>query len=227
MTGTGGPAGAADDPFAVLGLTRSASIGDVRAARRRLAFDLHPDRGGDQIAMQSVNAAFEACIAHLTGRRPLADPRRPDSSSPSSSDSDTSGTRGSTSGSSGRSTRARREPPPVSWGRRGGRPRLEYDTPSFTVDALPAETFEALLVVAGWIGEVLDDDPPYLLECHLHEPSPCWCRLDVVPDAGGSTVSITVATPAGEDLGTTDLTFVELVRDVWVEQLNQLGRPTP
>lgn len=205
--------GDADDPFVVLGLTRAASIADVRAARRRLAFDLHPDRGGDQGAMQSVNAAFEACIAHLTGRRPLADPAA-NPTPPAGS-------------GSGPSPRARREPPPVQWGQRRRRPRIEYDAPSFTVDALPAETFEALLVVAGWIGEVLDDDPPYLLECHLHEPLPCWCRLDVVPDAGGSTVSITVATPAGEDLGGTDLTFVEQVRDVWVEQLNQLGRPMP
>jgi hypothetical protein len=205
--------GATDDPFVVLGLTRAASIADVRAARRRLAFDLHPDRGGDEVAMQTVNAAFEACIAHLTGRRPLADPAASGAPAPPAPP--------------GAAPRARREPPPVQWGRRGSRPRIEYDAPSFTVDALPAETFEALLLVAGWIGEVLDDDPPYLLECHLHEPRPCWCRLDVVPDAGGSTVSITVATPAGEDLGTTDLTFVELVRDVWVEQLNQLGRPMP
>lgn len=204
----------ADDPFVVLGLTRAATLDDVRAARRRLAFDLHPDRGGDQAAMQSVNAAFEACVAHLTGRRPLPDAPAAPTAGPADTAAPTS-------------PRARREPPPVRWGQRRQRPRIEYDAPSFTVDALPAETFEALLVVAGWIGEVLDDDPPYLLECHLHEPRPCWCRLDVVPDAGGSTVSITVATPAGEDLGSTDLTFVEQVRDVWVEQLNQLGRPTP
>ena len=82
-------------------------------------------------------------------------------------------------------------------------------------------------MVAGWIGEVLDDDPPYVLECHLHEPAPCWCRLDLVPDAGGATVSLTVAAPAGEAAGSTDLTFVERVRDVWVEQLNRLGRPQP
>ena len=113
------------------------------------------------------------------------------------------------------------------WGQRRRRPQVEYDAPSFTVDALPAETFEALLVVAGWIGDVLDDDPPYVLECHLHEPAPCWCRLDLVPDAGGSTVSLTVASPAGERGGVNDLTFVERVRDVWVEQLNRLGRPQP
>ena len=68
---------AAGDPFAVLGLTRAATLDDVRAARRRLAFDLHPDRGGDAAAMQDVNAAFEACVAHLTGRRPLPDAAAP------------------------------------------------------------------------------------------------------------------------------------------------------
>lgn len=208
----------ADDPFVVLGLTRAASLDDVRAARRRLAFELHPDRGGDQAAMQSVNVAFEACVAHLTGRRVLPDPASPSAAG---------ATGAPMAGAPPPPSRARREPPPVRWGDRRRRPRIEYDAPSFTVDALPAETFEALLVVAGWIGEVLDDDPPYLLECHLHEPRPCWCRLDVVPDAGGSTVSITVATPAGEDLGSADLTFVEQVRDVWVEQLNRLGRPMP
>jgi hypothetical protein len=202
-----------DDPFVLLGLTRSCTLDEVRAARRRLAFEVHPDRGGDEATMQRVNAAFEAAVAHLTGRRPLPDP---DVTSDSSSDP-------STDPSS--SVRARREPPPVRWGTR--RHRLEHDAPSFTVDALPAETFEALLMVAAWIGEVLDDDPPYVLECHLHEPAQCWCRLDLVPDAGGSTVSITVATPVGADLSTVDLSFVERVRDLWVEQLNQLGRQQP
>ena len=65
--------------------------------------------------------------------------------------------------------------------------------PSFVIDALPAEAFEALLVVTSWIGEVLVDEPPYLLEVHLHDPAPCWCRLELVPDAGSSTVSLTVA----------------------------------
>jgi hypothetical protein len=32
--------------------------------------------------------------------------------------------------------------------------RMATDIPSFTVEALPVETFEALLVVASWIGEV-------------------------------------------------------------------------
>ena len=76
-------------------------------------------------------------------------------------------------------------------------PGVQHDAPSFTIDSLPVEAFEALLVVTSWIGEVLVDDPPYVLEVHLDEPSPCWCRLDLVPDAGSSTVSLTVASIDG------------------------------
>jgi DnaJ domain len=94
---------------------------------------------------------------------------------------------------------------------------IQYDAPSFTIDHLPAEAFEALLVVTSWIGEVLVDDPPYVLEVHLTEPGPCWCRLDLVPDAGGSTVTLTVASIDG-----TPAPDVELVRDLWVANLNRL-----
>ena len=99
---------------------------------------------------------------------------------------------------------------------------IEWDAPSFTIDALPAEAFEALLVVAATLGDVIDDDPPYVLECLLGDPVACWCRLELVPDAGSSTVSLAVggvdhaAHPPAED-----------VRDVWVAELNRLGRPTP
>ena len=189
------------DPFAVFGLDRSASLVEVRAARRRLAFDLHPDRGGDASAMQQVNAAFDACVGHLTGRRPLSSPEPPPAP-----------------------TRPARQAPQTRSRRERWRD-LERDLPSFTVNALPAETFEALLVVLSWIGELLDEEPPYLLECHLTEPGPCWCRLDIVPDAGGSTVSLTVARPEGDS--SPEPVTAEAVRDVWVELLNQVGRPQP
>ena len=217
-----------DDPFVELGLSRDASLDEVRAARRRLAFEFHPDRGGDAASMQRVNAAFDAAVAHITGRRRLPE-------LPSTPGSDASRMQSRSTSADATRGRAQRDPPPVRWGKQ--RHRFEQDAPSFTVDALPVEAFEALLVVAAWIGEVLDDDPPYVLECHLHEPAPCWCRLDLVPDAGGSTVSITVAAPAGEELPSTDpsstdpsffdVSFVERVRDVWVEQLNQLGPLQP
>ena len=99
------------------------------------------------------------------------------------------------------------------------RSRVAHDHPSFTIDALPVEAFEALLIVTSWIGETLVDDPPYLLEVHLYEPTECWCRLDLVPDAGSSTVSITVAGVEGGPAPD-----IEDVRDVWVAHLNQLGR---
>ncbi|HYN33215.1 MAG TPA: J domain-containing protein [Ilumatobacteraceae bacterium] len=92
---------------------------------------------------------------------------------------------------------------------------LSRDVPSFTVEALPVETFEGLLVVASWLGEVLDDDPPYRLDVHLYEPVECWCRLDLVPDAGSSTVSLTVA---GFD-GSPQPDILE-IRDLWITNLN-------
>jgi hypothetical protein len=97
---------------------------------------------------------------------------------------------------------------------------VSRDVPSFTVEALPAETFEALLVVTSWIGDVLDDDPPYRLDTHLHEPAPCWCRLELMPDAGASTVSITLANEAGQPLPN-----IERVRDTWIDQLNRYDWP--
>jgi hypothetical protein len=97
---------------------------------------------------------------------------------------------------------------------------LRRDVPSFTVEALPVETFEGLLVVASWLGEVLDDDPPYRLDVHLYEPVECWCRLDLVPDAGSSTVSLTVA---GLD-GSPAPDILE-IRDLWIANLNAVDWP--
>ena len=53
--------------------------------------------------------------------------------------------------------------------------------------------FEALLIVTSWIGEVVVDEPPSQLDVVILDPLRCWCRLDLVPDAGASTVSLTIA----------------------------------
>ena len=98
--------------------------------------------------------------------------------------------------------------------------RITRDVPSFTVEALPVEAFEALVVVASWMGEVLDDDPPYRLDTYLGEPFDCWCRLDVVPDAGASTVSLALGS-----FGDAPVPDVDLVRDAWVANLNALDWP--
>lgn len=94
---------------------------------------------------------------------------------------------------------------------------LRRDHPSFTIEALPVEAFEALLVVASWFGDLIDDEPPYALEVALTEPIGGWCRLDLVPDAGSSTVSISVAGAPGHPVPS-----VDAVRDAFVDGLNRL-----
>lgn len=91
------------------------------------------------------------------------------------------------------------------------------DIPSFTIEALPAEAFEALVVAAAELGEVEDDDPPYLLRTLLAAPLACWCQLDVVPDAGASTVSLSIA--AVEDA---QLPALVDVRNAWIVAVNGL-----
>ena len=182
------------DPFATLGLGNDASAEEVRAARRELAKRHHPDRGGEADRMQAINDAARQAL------RRIADAFTAETSAPSAPS-------------------ARTDPGP----RRtagGGHDRggtYATDAPSFTVEALPVETFEGLLIVASWLGDVLDDDPPYGLEVILGEPLACWCRLDVVPDAGASTVSLTVA---GIDGARTP--DVIAVRDLWIDQLTRV-----
>ena len=67
---------------------------------------------------------------------------------------------------------------------------------------------------------MIDDEPPYQLDVVLGEPFGCWCRLDLVPDAGASTVALTLASLDGRPVPDLDA-----VRDAWVADLNTLGRP--
>ena len=91
------------------------------------------------------------------------------------------------------------------------------DVPSFTIEALPVEAFEALLVATAELGEVEDDDPPYVLRTLLNAPIACWCQLDVVPDAGASTVSVAIA-PVDD----APLPPLIAVRNAWITALNGL-----
>jgi hypothetical protein len=178
------------DPFVLLGVPRTADADDLRAARRRLAMDEHPDRGGSAARMQAINVAFEQAMSLLAQPVPAVDEATaPPPAAPPRAD------------------------PPWPSGHRW----VERDEPSFVIEALPPDAFEALLVVATWMGDVLVDDPPYLLEAHLHDPAECWCRLELLPEAGASTVILTVAGVEGT------APPVEVVRDRWIENLNQLG----
>jgi hypothetical protein len=191
----------ASDPFAVLGLSADATLEQVEAARRTLAKSAHPDLGGSVAAMQGINAAADEAVRILA----LA------SGSPG---------RASDEARSGRTpapSTAPPAPPPGGAATFHGPRFARRDHPSFTIEALPAEAFEGLLIVATWLGEVIDDDPPYALEVAMTHPHQGWCRLDVVPDAGSSTVSLIVAGEPG--MSPPDL---DAVRDAWIDGLNQL-----
>jgi hypothetical protein len=190
------------DPFELLGIESTSTAADVHRARRRLAKRAHPDHGGDPARMQEINAAADAALNALITPAPRPDvapgPEQPSADPPSAGDD------------AGDADDADDEA-------RGRWRRVATDSPSFTIEALPVEAFEALVIVANWAGEVLVDDPPYVLEAHLFEPFECWCRLEILPDAGASTVSIAVAT--FEENSSPD---VDAVRDAWIAGLNQL-----
>ena len=185
------------DPFTTLGLTEGASADDVRGARRDLARSLHPDAGGDAVAMQQVNAAAADALRILASRA-AGDERN------ASTHAGATSAAGSTSTASSATSEAE-------W------TGVRRDVPSFTIEALPAEAFEALLVATAELGEVEDDDPPYELRTLLSDPIVCWCQLDVVPDAGASTVSVSIAPVEGHPLPS----LID-VRNAWIIALNGL-----
>ena len=96
-------------------------------------------------------------------------------------------------------------------------PRVQQDSPSFVVDVAPVQAYEALLLAASSIGEVIVAAPPHMIECLLDEPVRCWCRLDILPEGGASSVSLIVE--QYEDQLSPD---IDAVRDEWVTNLNQL-----
>ena len=155
----------------------------MRAARRRLAKEIHPDRGGDGGRMSELNRAYERALAQLRQApvQPVAPPTPP-------------------------------KPPSATQARRPGR-FVERDDASFAVSVLPVEAFEALVVAANSMGQVLLEDPPYLLECYLLDPVECFCRLELFPEGGGSQVALTVVTAEG---GSGPPPSVDDVRDAFI-----------
>ncbi len=95
--------------------------------------------------------------------------------------------------------------------------RRGSDRPSFTIEALPVDAYELLLMAAAELGDVADDDPPYRLEVRMSEPPSTWVSLELVPDAGASTVSLVVESQVALD--------IDRVRDAWVDTINALQLP--
>jgi hypothetical protein len=80
------------------------------------------------------------------------------------------------------------------------------------VDAFRPAAFEALVVAAGDLGDVTDTDEPFSLELHVEGPPTGFCRLELVPEAGGSVV-----------IADSEQVDPEVVRDVLVAGLRRLG----
>jgi hypothetical protein len=195
--------GALRDPWAELGLAAGATIEQARAARRRLAKQLHPDlhaclppaeRADLDSRMARVNRALSELEAFghegagpgeaAPGRAEGSDPVRP---------------------ASGPDPAHRRAAP--------------VDGDSFSVGVLPVEAYESVFLVAYGLGEILTSDEPYALDAYLSEPRPCFCQLWLAPEAGGTIVTIDVL-PAEEDV---EAPAVAAVRDRLVAELNDLA----
>ena len=104
--------------------------------------------------------------------------------------------------------------------------RLRRDVSSFTVNVLPVECWHGLEIVAALCGPTIQDDPPYLLEFLLHDTSlpdslNGWCRCECVPEAGATTVHLTVGSAQENEMPN-----IDEVRDYLVEQLNHIEWPS-
>lgn len=64
-------------------------------------------------------------------------------------------------------------------------------------DVLPVEAFAVVAVAVGSAGEILDADEPYGLDAYLLEPGPCFVRVELAPEAGGTLVAVTVSAAEG------------------------------
>lgn len=182
------------DCFQVLGIAPGSSAAQVRQAWRREARKHHPDVGGDTRSMSRLNAALTEALRLVT-EPPAMEPELVDPG------------------------RARHASPGAS----GRRPtRVRRDVPSFTIDCLPVESFELLTIVAATLGSVIEEEIPYLIEFTLESSGAIpgatnWCRCEIFPEAGASSVHLTIGAAPSVGEGA-----VEALRDEIVRILNGL-----
>jgi hypothetical protein len=63
---------------------------------------------------------------------------------------------------------------------------------SFGIEALPVEAFELLLLAMSAIGDPRVVDEPYLLRGQVDDPALCLCRIELVPEAGGTIATVEI-----------------------------------
>lgn len=93
------------------------------------------------------------------------------------------------------------------------------DLSCFTIDALPVDAWHILFLCASECGPIIDEDEPYVLEFMMHDTSiselrDVMCRCELVPEAGASTVHVSVYSGSGP------FANVEMVRDYLVATIN-------
>ena len=71
------------DYYSILGAREDASLGDIERLYKRLAVQRHPDRGGDEEEMKSLNEAYGVLKDNETRRVYDAERRQPASEAPS------------------------------------------------------------------------------------------------------------------------------------------------
>lgn len=91
---------------------------------------------------------------------------------------------------------------------------------AFAIEALPVDAFEATLLAAVNLGDVMRAEEPYLLAVLLDHPGPCQCLLELVPDAGATTVSIQLVP---HHFGTCPTP--QEVRDAFVAEIKRQAAP--
>lgn len=85
---------------------------------------------------------------------------------------------------------------------------------AFAIEALPVDAFEATLLAAVELGDVIRAEEPYLLAVLLDHPGPAQCLLELAPDARGTTVTIDLGP---RHFGT--VPTVSAVRDAFVAEI--------
>lgn len=88
----------------------------------------------------------------------------------------------------------------------------------FTVEAQPVDAFEAVLLAAVDLGDVVHLDEPYLLGVLVDHPGPCQCIFELSPEAGGTLVTMDVAP---RSFG--DCPEAGAVRDAFVDEIRRQG----
>jgi hypothetical protein len=176
------------EAFVLLNIEQGSSAEEIRKAWRLKSTVHHPDAGGSNEAMVSLNLALEMALEWKPDEEGVGTP----ATAPVQSSS---------------SVHSRR------------------DISSFTVNVLPVECWQGLEIVAALCGPTVLDEPPYLLEFLLHDSSlphtrDGWCRCECVPEAGGTTVHLTVGSSHGSTIPN-----IDDVRDFLVEQLNHIDWP--